>query len=197
MSRQTIVLATNNPGKVDELQRILASTHYEIMPQSDYGVPDIAEDGLTFVENALIKARNAARHTGLPAIADDSGIAVDALGGQPGIFSARYAGEGASDADNLNLLLDNMKEVPDNARQARFICLLVYLRDAGDPHPTICEGVWHGELLRFPHGENGFGYDPVFFVPEQGCSSAELSREIKNTLSHRGQALRCLMEMLN
>lgn len=193
---ERIVLATGNPGKVRELQQLLAGSGLEISPQSDYDVPEAVEDGPGFIENALIKARHAARLTGLPAIADDSGIAVDALNGSPGVHSARYAGEGASDEANLRLLLDNMKDIPDDRRGARFICMMVYVSHAGDPTPVICQGVWRGRLLHAPRGDNGFGYDPVFFVPEHQCSSAELSSEVKNRLSHRGQALRCLVAQL-
>jgi len=196
MSEHTIVLATGNPGKVRELQEILADTDLVIAPQSDYDVPEAIEDGLGFVENALIKARNAALHTGLPAIADDSGIAVDALGGEPGIHSARFAGPDASDEANLQLLLERVKDVPDSHRTARFICLMVYVSHANDPTPLICQGSWEGHLLHAPRGENGFGYDPIFYVPEKGCTSAELSSEDKNAMSHRGQALRCLVEKL-
>lgn len=196
MNKQTIVLATGNPGKVRELQELLADSCYEIRPQSDYATPEAVEDGLGFVENALIKARNASKHTGLPAIADDSGIAVDALNGAPGIYSARYAGAGASDEQNLQLLLQNMQGVDDDDRTARFICLMVYVRHAEDPTPIICQGEWQGTLLREPSGENGFGYDPIFFVAEKGCSSAELAADEKNRLSHRGKALQCLVQQL-
>ncbi len=196
MSKQTIVLATGNPGKVRELQELLADSCYEIRPQSDYATPEAVENGLGFVENALIKARNASKHTGLPAIADDSGIAVDALNGAPGIYSARYAGAGASDEQNLQLLLQNMQDVDDDERTARFICLMVYVRHAEVPTPIICQGVWEGTLLREPSGENGFGYDPIFFVAEKGCSSAELAADEKNRLSHRGKALQCLAKQL-
>ena len=196
MNKQTIVLATGNPGKVRELQELLADSCYEIRPQSDYATPEAVEDGLGFVENALIKARNASKHTGLPAIADDSGIAVDALNGAPGIYSARYAGTGASDEQNLQLLLQNMQGVDDDERTARFICLMVYVRHAEDPTPIICQGEWQGTLLREPSGENGFGYDPIFFVAEKGCSSAELAADEKNRLSHRGKALQCLVQQL-
>jgi XTP/dITP diphosphohydrolase len=196
MTAKIIVLATGNPGKVRELQGLLEGTGYEIRPQSDYATPEAIEDGLGFVENALIKARNASRHTGLPAIADDSGIAVDALNGAPGIYSARYAGKEASDEQNLQLLLRNIEHVEDSARTARFICLMVYVRHAEDPTPIICEGVWSGRLIREPAGDNGFGYDPIFFVPEKNCTSAQLSADEKNAMSHRGKALRCLVERL-
>lgn len=196
MHDKTIVLATGNTGKVRELQQLLGHSGYTIEPQSDFAVPDAVEDGLSFVENALIKARNAARHTGLPAIADDSGIAVDALGGAPGIHSARYAGETASDEENLQHLLDNTLDVPDDARHARFICLMVYIGHADDPTPLICQGEWPGRLLREPQGTNGFGYDPIFYVPEKGCTSAQLSSDEKNAISHRGKAIRCLIDKL-
>lgn len=196
MKDQTIVLATGNPGKVRELQEILADSGLTIAPQSNYDVPEAVEDGLGFIENALIKARNAAAHTELPAIADDSGIAVDALDGEPGIHSARFAGSDATDESNLQLLLDRMKHVKDEERTARFICLMVFVQHANDPTPLICQGVWEGRLLHAPQGENGFGYDPIFYVPEKDCSSAQLSSDEKNAMSHRGQALRCLVEKL-
>jgi len=191
-----IVLASSNPGKVREINRLLAGLGLHTQPQSQYGVVDAEETGLTFVENAIIKARNAARHTGLPAIADDSGIEVDALNGAPGIYSARFAGPGASDRDNLQKLLDELQGVPETGRSARFQCLMVYLRHANDPTPIICQGTWEGSILPEPRGENGFGYDPVFYVPTHGCSSAELAADVKNSLSHRGQALRQLVAAL-
>ncbi len=191
-----IVLASSNPGKVREINQMLASLHLTVVPQSDFKVVDAEETGLTFVENALLKARNATRHTGLPAIADDSGIEVDYLNGAPGIYSARYAGKDASDAENLQKLLANLKGVPDSERTARFQCLMVYLRHEFDPTPVICQGKWEGKILLEPRGENGFGYDPVFFVPTHKCSSAELPAEVKNKLSHRGQALRLLVAAL-
>ena len=166
------------------------------MPQSEFSVPDIEETGLTFVENALLKARNAAELTGLPAIADDSGLEVDALNGAPGIYSARYAGKGASDRDNLEKLLQAIKDVDDEHRGARFQCVMVYLRHAKDPTPRIFQGTWEGSILHEPRGDGGFGYDPVFFVAEKQCSSAELAPEVKNSLSHRGQALRKLIASL-
>jgi XTP/dITP diphosphohydrolase len=192
----TIVLATNNVGKVRELARMLSTDGVDIRPQSDFAVPEADETGLTFVENAIIKARNAAAHTGLPAIADDSGLEVDALNGAPGIYSARYAGAGATDADNNDKLLRTLRDTPENKRSARFRCLIVYLRHADDPSPLITEGVWDGRILFVPEGNHGFGYDPIFFVPDQGCSSAQLEPEIKNRLSHRGQALRALVAAL-
>ena len=191
-----IVLASSNPGKVREINQLLAGLSIEVVPQSQFGVPDIEETGLSFIENALLKARNAAQHTGLPAIADDSGIEVDALNGAPGIYSARYSGVGASDQQNLDKLLEELKDVPQNLRSARFQCLMVYLRHAADPTPLICQGTWNGRILFEAQGINGFGYDPVFYVPTHDCSSAQLPPEVKNTLSHRGQALRKLLAAL-
>jgi XTP/dITP diphosphohydrolase len=191
-----IVLASGNPGKVREINQLLADLDLRVRPQSEFGVEDVEETGLTFVENALLKARNAASHTGLPAIADDSGLEVDALNAAPGIYSARYAGAGASDQANLEKLLDDLREVPEGGRIARFQCLMVYLRHAHDPTPLICQGTWEGRILFKPRGDNGFGYDPVFYVPTHDCSSAELAPEVKNALSHRGQALRQLVAAL-
>ncbi|MDT8386648.1 MAG: XTP/dITP diphosphatase [Thiogranum sp.] len=191
-----IVLASNNAGKVREFNELLSGSEFEVVPQSELSVPDIEETGLTFVENALLKARNAAALTGRPAIADDSGLEVDALNGAPGIYSARYAGVDASDADNLHKLLQALEDVDDENRSARFQCVMVYLRHANDPTPRIFQGSWEGRILRAPRGANGFGYDPVFYVPERNCSSAELPADIKNSLSHRGKALRQLVEAL-
>ena len=193
---KTIVLASSNPGKVREINQLLAELDLEVRPQGDFDVSDAEETGLTFVENAILKARNAAQHTGLPAIADDSGIEVDALNGAPGIYSARYAGAGASDQDNLDKLLADLHGVPEEKRSARFQCLMVYLRHAHDPTPLICQGTWEGRILFAARGENGFGYDPVFYLPAQDLSSAELVPEVKNALSHRGQALRQLVSAL-
>ena len=167
-----------------------------VVPQSEFDVIEAEETGLTFVENAILKARNAAQHTGLPAIADDSGLEVDALEGAPGIYSARFAGVGASDQENLEKLLADLKAVPDEQRSARFQCLMVYMRHAKDPTPLIFQGTWEGRILHAPRGDNGFGYDPVFFVPTHNCSSAELEPDVKNCLSHRGQALRKLVAAL-
>lgn len=191
-----IVLASSNPGKVREINQLLAGLGLDVVPQTDFNVPEAEETGLSFVENAILKARNAARYTGHAAIADDSGIEVDALNGAPGIYSARYAGPGASDAANLQKLLADLADVPEQNRGARFQCLMVYLRHAADPTPIICQGTWEGRILFAPAGRGGFGYDPVFFVPTHGCSSAELSAEVKNRLSHRGQALRKLVAAL-
>jgi len=192
-----IVLASSNPGKVREINQLLASQQIEVVPQSEFSVPEAEETGLTFVENAILKARNASRHSGLAAIADDSGIEVDALQGAPGIYSARYAGRGASDQDNLEKLLDALKDVPREQRTARFQCLMVYLHHAEDPTPIICQGTWEGSITLEPAGDNGFGYDPVFWVPSHGCTSAQLPPAEKNRLSHRGQALQKLLAALS
>jgi XTP/dITP diphosphohydrolase len=191
-----IVLASNNAGKVREIGQLLAPLELDVVPQSQFDVPEADETGLSFVENAILKARHAADLTGLPAIADDSGIEVDALDGRPGIYSARYAGVGASDADNLQKLLHELDGVPDEERGARFQCLMVYMRHAQDPTPIICQGTWEGRIVVEARGQGGFGYDPVFFVPEKNCTSAELPAEEKNRLSHRGQALRKLLAAL-
>lgn len=190
--KKTIVLASGNPGKLREFAQILASFNYKVVPQSQFDVPDVPETGLSFVENALIKARNAAQCTGLPAMSDDSGIEVDALSGAPGIYSARFAGEGASDDDNNRLLLKKLKGIPDVQRAARYHCVIVYMQHANDPMPLICQGSWEGQILDEPQGKNGFGYDPFFYVPTHNCTSAELLPDVKNQLSHRGQALRAL-----
>ena len=194
---QKIVLASGNKGKVAELSQMLAPFQYQIVPQTELGVGDADETGLTFIENALIKARHAALVTGLPAIADDSGLAVDILGGAPGIYSARYAGEAATDSDNIDKLLAAMQQVPPEQRGAQFHCVLVYLRHAEDPTPLVCHGVWRGQISLSRSGSNGFGYDPVFFIPEENCTSAELSRERKQQLSHRGKALSQLIQLLS
>jgi len=189
------VLASGNKGKLREINQLLSGLHIEAMPQTDFNVPDVEETGLTFVENAIIKARNAAQHSGLPALADDSGIEVDALNGEPGIYSARYAGKGSTDQDNLNKLLHEIKDVPEVERTARFQCVMVYMAHANDPTPLICQGTWEGCILYEPRGDNGFGYDPVFYVPTHDCSSAELESDVKNELSHRGQALKKILAM--
>jgi XTP/dITP diphosphohydrolase len=191
-----VVLATGNAGKVRELAAMLQGLNIEVVPQTALQVREAEETGLTFIENALLKARNAAEQTGLPAIADDSGLEVDALQGAPGIHSARYAGPDAGDQANLEKLLTVMQDLPDLARSARFRCVIVYLKHAKDPAPLVTEGMWEGSILRAPKGSNGFGYDPVFWVPEKGCTSAELPPEVKNRLSHRGQALARLIAHL-
>ncbi len=184
-----LVLASGNPGKLRELSALLEDLGYELLAQSGFGVSAVAETGTTFVENAIIKARHAASVTGLPALADDSGIEVDALDGAPGVYSARFAGEDADDAANNTLLVEKLRHVPPEARIARYRAVIVLMRHAADPSPIICEGSWEGLIQLEPAGDGGFGYDPHFFLPEQGCTSAQLSAEEKNRLSHRGKAL--------
>ncbi|MCU7934208.1 MAG: RdgB/HAM1 family non-canonical purine NTP pyrophosphatase [Candidatus Thiodiazotropha sp. (ex Dulcina madagascariensis)] len=196
-SGEKIVLASNNAGKVREINQLLAGERITVLAQKEYNIPDAIEDGLSFVENAIKKARHASGLSGLPAIADDSGIEVDSLNGAPGIYSARFAGPGASDRANLEKLLEHLKEVPEADRSARFQCLMVYMRHAEDPTPIICQGTWKGSILFEPRGDNGFGYDPIFYVPTHDCSSAELPPEVKNRLSHRGQALQKLLQALS
>ena len=191
-----VVLATGNAGKLREMRALLSPLSIDVVAQSDFNTPSAVEDGLSFVENALIKARNASLHCGLPAIADDSGLEVDALNGAPGIYSARFAGENASDEENFRKLLHDMSGVAKPQRTARFRCAMVFLRHAEHPSPIICEGTWEGRIMETADGENGFGYDPVFFVPERNCSSAQLSAAEKNALSHRGQASRKMVEIL-
>ncbi|XKG99876.1 RdgB/HAM1 family non-canonical purine NTP pyrophosphatase [Marinobacter nauticus] len=195
MSRK-LVIASNNAGKIAELDHLLAPLGFEPVAQGELGVSEAEEPAVTFVENAILKARNAARQTGLPALADDSGLAVDALDGQPGVRSARYAGPQASDADNVKALLAALEGVPEEKRTAQFHCVLVYLRHADDPTPIICHGRWPGRILFEPTGEGGFGYDPVFLAPEYFRSAAELTREQKGRISHRGRALASLLEQL-
>ncbi len=191
-STQKIVLASSNPGKIKEIESILKGQL--ILPQSQFNVEEAEETGSTFVENAIIKARNAALHCDLPAISDDSGLVVDALNGAPGVISARYAGENASDQENLTKLLLDLKEVPSEQRNARFVCVMVFMKDAIDPLPVIAQGVWEGQILTESVGNNGFGYDPVFWVPSQQKSSAELMPDVKNSMSHRGKALKLLAD---
>ena len=188
MSKQQIVLASNNQGKIKELTRILADLNVEILPMSHFDIESPEETGITFVENALLKARHVAQLTGLPALADDSGLAGDALNGAPGVYSARYAGENASDKENYEKLLAALSSKAQN-RSAHFHCLLAFVRTPEDPTPIICDGVWHGTILEAPQGDNGFGYDPIFWSPELNISSAELSPEQKNKVSHRAKAL--------
>lgn len=192
----TVVLATGNQGKVKELSNLLAKHAIEIVPQSDFNVPDVAETGTTFVENAIIKARHAAKITGLPAIADDSGLEVDALNGAPGVYSARYAGKNANDDDNTNKLLTALKATPSEQRTARFHCVLVYMQHENDPTPIICHGVWEGSITNEKLGDQGFGYDPVFWQKDHQMTSAQLPRDVKNQLSHRGKALALLVKEL-
>ena len=191
-----ILLASGNKGKVKELKEMLAPFGLNVVPQSNFEVEEVPETGTTFIENAIIKARHAAKVTGLPCIADDSGLEVAALKGAPGIYSARFAGPEATDGTNIDKLLEALKDVPEGQRQARFVCVLVFMRHADDPTPIICQGFWQGEITTELSGDNGFGYDPVFFVAEKGCTSAQLSPEQKHQLSHRGQALKQLLAQI-
>ena len=191
-----VVLASGNPGKLREIGEMLKALGIEVVPQSEFDVPEAEETGTTFVENAIIKARNAAEHTGLPAIADDSGIEVDALHGAPGVYSARYSGPGANDEANNQKMLQELSGIAEQDRTARYQAILVYMSHAADPTPLISQGSWEGRILEQGRGENGFGYDPIFYVPEHNCSSAELTPETKNRLSHRGKALRELVNLL-
>lgn len=192
--QRKIVLASGNAGKAREIQALMPDCL--IVPQSELSVDECEETACTFVENALLKARNAAEQSGLPAIADDSGLIVDALAGAPGVWSARYAGLGATDQENLGKLLHVMTGVPEGQRGARFICVMVFLHDAQDSCPIIAQGVWEGSILTHQAGDNGFGYDPVFWLADRQCTSAQLPAEVKNALSHRGQAARQLASML-
>ena len=192
--RQLVVLASGNTGKLRELAGILQPLGLRLVSQSEFKVPEVAETGLSFVENAIIKARAAAAHSGHPAIADDSGLEVDYLRGEPGIHSARYSGQG--DAANNAKLLAALEGVPEVQRSARFQCALVYMRHARDPMPLVCQASWEGRILLTPRGDNGFGYDPLFYVPEQQCSSAELESGLKNRISHRARASALLLEAL-
>ena len=191
---QIVVLASGNTGKLRELAKVLAPLDVILKPQAQFNVPDVEETGFSFVENAIIKARAAAQHTGLPSIADDSGIEVDHLNGAPGIYSARYSGAG-DEANNV-LLLQELADIPEEQRSARFQCVLVYMRHALDPTPQICQASWEGFILFEPRGENGFGYDPLFYLPEHQCSSAQLAPGIKNRSSHRAKASSLLFEAL-
>ncbi|AIR59456.1 nucleoside-triphosphate diphosphatase [Cedecea neteri] len=193
---QKVVLATGNAGKVRELADLLADFGLDVVAQTELNAESVEETGLTFIENAILKARHAAKVTGLPALADDSGLAVDALGGAPGIYSARYAGEDASDRQNLDKLLEALKDVPDDKRQAQFHCVLVYMRHAEDPTPLVFHGSWPGVITHAPAGQGGFGYDPIFYVPSEGKTAAELTRDEKSAISHRGQALKLLLEAM-
>lgn len=191
-----LVLATSNRGKLAELQPLLGDAGFELVTQGELGVEDAVEDGLTFVENALIKARHACRATGLPALGDDSGLVVDALDGAPGLYSARYAGEHGNAGANIAKLLHEMRDFSGDRRRAHFYCVLVLLRHADDPQPLIVEGAWHGHVLEAPRGDGGFGYDPVFLDPERGVSAAQIEAATKNRISHRGIALARLRERL-
>ena len=195
--KHRIVLASNNSGKVREINAMFAGGDIEIVSQSEFNVPEADETGLTFVENAIQKARNACLHTNLPALADDSGIEIDALNGRPGIYSARYAGIDASDEDNLCKLMEEVKSLAEDQRLARFVCVMVFLRHADDPIPLVAEGVWEGIALTEARGENGFGYDPMFYLPAHKCTSAELDPDEKNRISHRGKALQLMLRKLS
>ncbi|MDQ3796784.1 MAG: RdgB/HAM1 family non-canonical purine NTP pyrophosphatase [Pseudomonadota bacterium] len=193
---QRIVLASNNAAKAEELRALLVGLPLEIITQAELQMPSVEETAQTFVENAILKARHAATFSGQAAIADDSGLEVDALSSAPGVFSARYAGTDATDAANNSKLLTALRGVPEKQRNARFQCVVVYLRHALDPMPLICTGTWHGRILYAPRGTNGFGYDPLFYVPSHRCASAELPPAIKNRISHRARALRRLTRLL-
>lgn len=194
---QTVILASGNPGKLREFSGLLSDLNLNVVPQSEYRITAAEETGLSFVENALIKARHAAKFSGLPAMADDSGIAVDALNGEPGIYSARYAGPDASDLDNLNKLIHAIRQLPDDERSASYHCVIAYMQHAEDPMPLIATGSWEGRLIEEPRGDGGFGYDPVFYLDDYQCTAAELDPADKNRLSHRGQALRDLLQQLS
>lgn len=192
----TLVLASGNRGKLREFQELLDGAGYQVRAQSDFNITSADETGLTFVENAILKARHVCAQTGLPALADDSGIEVDALQGQPGIYSARFAGEQATDADNNHKLLQQLARVPDAERSARYQCVLVLMRHAADPMPLICHAAWEGRILREPQGEGGFGYDPLFFVGTHNCSAAQLEAAEKNRISHRARAMLQMLQAL-
>lgn len=195
-ARRRVVLATNNAGKIREMQALLEPLGMEILAQSEFDMLTVAETGHSFVENAIIKARHAAKATGLPSIADDSGLLVDILDGAPGIYSARYAGVNATDADNLELLIRQVDAAGISQPAARFHCAMAYLRDAGDAVPVLSQASWRGHIVTRPRGSNGFGYDPIFFVPTHQCTSAELPPAVKNSISHRGQAMMKLLKEL-
>ncbi|WP_028299952.1 RdgB/HAM1 family non-canonical purine NTP pyrophosphatase [Oceanospirillum beijerinckii] len=196
MSQQKLVLASGNKGKLKEFGQVLAPLGFEVVPQSEFNVPEVDETGLTFVENALLKAREASRVSGLPAMADDSGIEVDALNGAPGIYSARFSGPGATDQKNNDKLLQELSGLTEQERSARYWCVLVYLRHADDPTPIIAQGSWEGRILEAPQGDGGFGYDPLFWVESESCAAAQLTPEQKNKLSHRGKATLDLVAQL-
>ncbi len=192
-----VTLASSNKGKLAEFQQLLSGLNFDVVPQSEFQVPDAIENGLCFVENAIIKARHASKLTGLPAIADDSGLEVDFLHGAPGIYSSRFSGENATDEKNNQRLLSLLQEAEENERTARFQCLLVYMRHPEDPTPIICQGTWEGLITLNPEGDNGFGYDPLFFIPEFNCTSAQLEKTQKNKISHRGKAMAQLLQRLS
>ncbi len=193
---RSLVLASGNPGKLGELTTMLKPLGWSIQPQSDWTLEEAVEDGLSFIENALIKARHAAHHSNRPALGDDSGLVVDALNGRPGIYSSRYAGPQADDRANIIKLLKALKGVPESKRSAHFYCAMALVRHTDDPSPLLATGMWCGRIMESPAGTGGFGYDPVFWVPAEACSSAELPVDVKNRLSHRGQALRAMTEQM-
>lgn len=195
-SPKDLVLASANAGKIKELQELLGGLGIKIIPQTDLSIPDIEETGLSFVENAILKARNAAKLSNLPAVADDSGLEVDYLKGAPGIYSARFAGEGATDDTNKDKLLELMTDVPADQRSARYQTVIVYMRHGDDPTPIICQGTWEGRIATESRGDQGFGYDPIFYVTETGCHAAELDKLTKNRISHRGKAIASLLLQL-
>lgn len=196
-SLQQLVLASGNAGKLSEFSKLLEPCGFEVLSQKQFSVTEAEENGLSFIENAIIKARNACAQTGLPALADDSGLEVAALNGAPGIYSARYSGSDATDADNNVLLLKNMAGLKEAQRSARFVCALAFMRHENDPTPIVVQGFWQGRILEQPAGCDGFGYDPLFFVPEKNCASAELDKAEKNAISHRAQAMKQLLTQLN
>ncbi len=201
MTDTTIVIASNNVGKLNEFQHLFSATNVVVRSQGEFNVPEADENGLSFIENAIIKARNAAFFSGCAALADDSGLEVDVLNGGPGIYSARFSqnenGQRTNDSTNIVKLLSLLKDTPDEQRSARFVCALAFMRHDKDPTPVVCVGTWEGQILRKEVGNNGFGYDPVFYVPEFDCASAELEPEIKNKNSHRGKALAIMMQQLS
>jgi XTP/dITP diphosphohydrolase len=195
--KRKIALATTNAGKIREFTALFAKLPYSFVDQTQLGIASCEETGLTFVENAIIKARHLATHWQLPVIADDTGLVIDALHGRPGVYSARYAGPSAISQDNVAKVLQEMQNVPQEQRTAHFCCVIVYLRDAEDPAPLICQGRWDGAILTEARGSNGFGYDPIFFVPSHACAAAELSLEVKNNISHRATAMRQLVDEMS
>ncbi len=193
---QKIVLATGNLNKVKEINAIVESIPVVVLPQSQFQIKEAVETGTTFIENAIIKARNASEQTGLPAIADDSGIEVDALNGEPGVYSSRYSGPDSNDQKNLEKLIENIKNVPEERRSCRYWCVMVYLKHAKDPTPVVCQASWEGQLITTPMGSNGFGYDPIFWIPSQKATAAQITLEQKNSMSHRAKALKMLFAHL-
>ncbi|ARU55031.1 MAG: XTP/dITP diphosphatase [Pseudomonadales bacterium] len=191
-----VVIASSNKGKLNEFNIMLNALDIQVLPQADFDIPEVEETGQSFVENAILKARNACKYSGLPALADDSGLVVDALQGNPGIFSARYAGPNATDQDNIEKLMSALQSVPEEGRSARFHCALVFMLHEKDPTPLVCQGNWEGRIHTRITGNGGFGYDPVFWVEELNCTAAELSAEAKNERSHRGLALKQLKQQI-